>query len=306
MTRVAVTGGAGRLGASVIDRLIYHGYDVVSFDRVTSDRVRSRQVTVDLLDEHATQAAFAAERPDAVVHLAAIAVPGQLPDPEMYRINTQLVWSVLEATTACGANRMLLASSPTVLGYHAPAGWTPDYLPLDEDHPVAPWNGYSTSKVAMEGIVRMAVRRGDALRLGIFRPCYVIAPEEWEGAPTQQGHTVNERLANPLLSAVALFNYVDARDAGDFVATWITKAHEIPNGETFFVGAPDALATQSTADAIRAHLPAFAEHADSITAHQSMFSSERAERLLGWRASRLWRDNVREPDTTPEPQEALR
>lgn len=304
MSRVVVTGGAGRLGRSVVTALAAAGHDVVSLDRERLDGLAAEQQTVDLLDPAEARDAFQRIRPDAVVHLAAIAVPGALPDPEIYRINTQLVWSVLAAALDAGTGALLLASSPTVMGYGSPSGWSPDYLPLDEDHPVAPWNGYAASKVAMEQIVQMAVRQhGDRMRFGVFRPCYVIAPEEWAGAPTQQGHTVADRIADPSLSAVALFNYVDARDAGEFVAAWMAGAADVPNGSTFFVGAPDALAEDDTADAVRAHLPALAPRADQLTGTASVFSSRRAERLLGWRATRLWRDQL---VRTNVPQEATR
>lgn len=299
MSRVLVTGGAGRLGRSVVDVLATAGHDVTSIDRDRLDGLPATQVSIDLLDADATARAFADARPEAVVHLAAIAVPGASPDPELYRINTQLVWSVLQASIEAGARAMLLASSPTVMGYGAPRGWRPAYLPLDEDHPTAPWNGYGASKVAMEQIVQMAVRQhGERMRFGTFRPCYVIAPEEWEGATTQQGHTIAERLADPSLSAVALFNYIDARDAGEFVERWIRRADDVPNGSTFFVGAPDALATEDTPGAIRRYLPQAAHVADQLTGTESMFSSARAEQLLGWRATRLWRTQLTTQEAT--------
>jgi UDP-glucose 4-epimerase len=236
---------------------------------------------------------FAELRPDGVVHLAAIAVPFASPDPQLFATNTGLAFSVLEASLEVGVGALLFASSPTVIGYGAPAGWVPDYLPLDERHPVAPWNGYALSKVAVESIAAMAVRaHGDRIRIGSFRPCYVIAPEEWAGAPTQQGHTVAERLDRPELSAVALFNYVDARDAGDFVLAWLTHAESVPNGSTFFVGARDSLARGDLGELIERYRPELVASAGSLAADGAVFSSEQAERLLGWAPSRSWRTEL--------------
>src|SRR3546814_18118427 len=99
---------------------------------------------------------------------------------------------------------------------------------------------------------------GDATRYAAFRPCYVIAPEEWAGAPTQQGHTVRERLDDPALSAPAIFNYVDARDVAGFVDTLLSAMADIPNAEVFFVGADDALARAPLATPVPRFLPATA------------------------------------------------
>lgn len=285
MSRYVVTGGAGRLGRSVVAVLREAGHEVVSVDRDGAD------TDLDLLDAEATRALFAEVRPDGVVHLAAIAVPFVAPDAETYATNTALAFSVLDASLAAGVDRVIFASSPTVIGYGAPHGWTPDYLPIDERHPLAPWNGYALSKQAVEEIAAMTVRaHGDRIRVAAFRPCYVIAPEEWAGAPTQQGHTVAERLDNPELSAVALFNYVDARDAGEFVLAWLRNAEDVPNGSTFFVGAPDSLAREPLAELVERYRPELATHAASLGA--AVFSSEAAERLLGWRARRTWRSEL--------------
>ena len=295
MSRYLVTGGSGRLGRSVVEVLAGAGHEVVSVDRSPHDGGDVRHVVCDLSDATATAACFADIRPEAVVHLAAIAVPFGRPDTELYATNTGLAFNVLEASLASGVEAVLFASSPTVIGYGAPQGWAPSYLPIDEEHPVAPWNGYALSKQAVEGIAAMAVRaHGDRIRVGAFRPCYVIAPEEWAGAPTQQGHTVRERLDHPELSAVALFNYVDARDAGEFVLAWLQHAHQIPNGSTFFVGAPDSLAREP----LDTLIPQYRPELVGLSGSAAVFSSENAERLLGWRAERTWRTELQLDDAS--------
>ncbi|BDZ47810.1 epimerase [Frondihabitans sucicola] len=293
MSRIIVTGGSGRLGRSVADVLVSAGHDVVSLDRAPIGTDRFREVTVDLTDHAATIEAFEAIRPESVVHLAAIAVPFSAPEDVIFRTNTAIAYNVVEAAGVVGATRLLAASSPTVVGYGAPHGWRPEYLPLDEDHPLAPWNAYSLSKRVIEEIIAMAVvRDGDAVRYGVFRPCFVISPEEWEGAPTQQGHTVRERLDHPEHAAVSLFNYVDARDAGDFVVAWLRGADRIPNGSTFFVGAADALARESLDTLVPRYLPGTESQAASLASFAPAFSSKRAADLLGWRPVRSWRTEL--------------
>lgn len=292
MSRYLVTGGAGRLGRSVVRGLADAGHDVVSVDRQQIEGLPVEQRVVDLLDAEAARACIADVAPDAIVHLAGIAVPFSAPEPEIFQVNTALALTVVHAAEELGVRAVLLASSPTVIGYGAPVGWTPRALPLDEEHPLEPWHAYSVAKVAIETYVASRVRAGTRLRLGVFRPCYVIAPEEWGGAPTQQGHTVSERLDDPEMAAVALFNYVDARDAADFVRSWLAAPDAAPNGSVFFVGAADSLVREPVGEALARLLPDTAPLAERLAPTDPVFSSALAERLLGWKARRSWRTEL--------------
>lgn len=122
MTRVLVTGGAGRLGRSVVTTLVGAGHDVTSLDHQTTPAAPCAEIAIDLTDHDATLAAFAEVRPEFVVHLAAIAVPFSAPEHVIFRTNTTIAWNVVEAAVASGATKVLAASSPTVLGYGAPHG----------------------------------------------------------------------------------------------------------------------------------------------------------------------------------------
>ena len=290
--KILVTGGAGRLGRSVLAALSAAGHETVSVDRVLAAGFDGRQVDVDLLDETAVAELVRAEHPDAIVHLAAIAVPFSAPEGVILNTNTRLAFTVLDAARAAGVPRVLAASSPTVLGYGAPTGWTPDFLPLDERHPTRPWNAYAVSKQIVEQLVAMFARQQTATVFGAFRPCFVLSPGEWAGEPTQQGHTVADRLNDPSLAAVSLFNYVDARDAADFVLAWLERAGPAENGEAFFVGAADALATEPLATLLPRFLPSSLPAADALVGDAPAFSSAKAERLLGWTPARSWRTEL--------------
>ncbi len=303
MSRIAVTGGAGRLGRSLITGLAAAGHEPVSLDRVTSaaaELAAVEQVEVDLTDAAEAAAAIGTVRADALVHLAAIAIPFSAPEDVILTTNAAMALNTLSAGVSAGIPRIITASSPTVLGYGAPAGWVPDRLPLDETSPVLPWNAYGLSKHLAEETMRMLRRRtGDATRFAAFRPCYVIAPEEWAGAPTQQGHTVRERLDDPALSAPAVFNYVDARDVATFIDRLVVAMPDIPNGEVFFVGADDALAREPLSELIPRFFPGTDAAAAVLTGTSPAFSNAKAKRLLGWTPSRTWRGELNEPQAGP-------
>lgn len=296
MSHVIVTGGAGRLGRSIVSDLLGAGHEVTSMDRTRSDAaelLHAHQHAIDLTDADATRRAISDARADTVIHLAAIAVPFSAPEDVILRTNAQLAMSVLGGAVSAGVRRVIAASSPTVLGYGAPAGWAPARFPLDESTPLAPANAYALSKMVTEQMVGMLRRQtGDSTRFAAFRPCYVVAPEEWSGAPTSLGHTMRERVDDPALAAPSLFNYLDARDAGAFVTRLVDAVDQIPNGETFFVGAADALARRPLAELIPRFHPGTAQAAVALTGTTPAFSTAKAERLLGWSARYSWRDQL--------------
>ncbi|WP_324643071.1 NAD(P)-dependent oxidoreductase [Pseudarthrobacter sp. LT1] len=295
--RILVTGGSGRLGRSVVAGLAA-GHHVISVDReaVPAELLPSGvvQETADLLAPGEALRLIGASTPDAVIHLAAIAVPFSAPEDVIFATNTRLAFAVISAATELGVPKVVTASSPTVLGYGCPAGWLPPSLPLDERTPPKPWNAYALSKHIAEQTVQMfAAAQGEKIRYAAFRPCFVISPEEWEGAPTQQGHTLAERLADPALSAPALFNYVDARDVADFLDVLLQKMEDIPNGETFFVGAADALATAPLAELMPTFLPGSEALSSGLTGTSPAFSIAKAQELLGWQPRRSWRTELK-------------
>ncbi len=302
MSRIFVTGGSGRLGRSVVAGLAAAGHEVISVDRdgIPADQLPAGvvQETGDLLAPGEAWRLLRESTPDAVIHLAAIAVPFSAPEDVIFATNTRLAYAVISAATELGVGKIVTASSPTVLGYGSPAGWVPDSFPVDERTTPRPWNAYALSKLIAEQTVQMfAAAQGGKIRYAAFRPCYVISPEEWEGAPTQQGHTVAERLADPALSAPALFNYVDARDVADFLGVLLQKMDSIPNGETFFVGAADALATAPLAELLPRFLPGSETLASGLTGTLPAFSITKARNLLGWQPTRSWRTELK-TDTT--------
>ncbi len=288
--RVVVTGSSGRLGRSVCAGLAASGHEVVGIDLAPAGLEGVDERGADLADARGTERMLAGLRPEAVVHLAGIAVPFSAPERDILLTNTALAHTVLAASAAAGVTRVLAASSPTVVGYSSPA-WRAASVPIDERHPLEPAHAYALSKLVIEETVRM-FSRTTAGAFGFFRPCYVVSPEEWAGAPTQQGHTMAERLADPALAAVSLFNYVDARDAAGFVDAWLAAPGELVDGEGFFVGAADALATRPVAELWREFAPGLGESADRLTGREPVFAIRKAAHRLGWTPRHDWRTEL--------------
>ena len=138
--RVLVTGGSGFLGSSVVVGLVAAGCEVVSADlRLPPHPDPDSQVehvVMDVTDQQAVDRAFAAARPDVVVHLASIVTPGKDSSRELeYAVDVTGSQHVLQACLDHGVRRVVVSSSGAAYGYHpdngaAHGGW------LTEDDPV--------------------------------------------------------------------------------------------------------------------------------------------------------------------------
>lgn len=292
--KVAVTGASGRLGMSVVEVLSRRGHDVVGVDlHEPSHRPGDTWIEADMRDADTAQEVLAGIKPEAVVHLAAIAVPFSRPEPEILSTNMSLAFNTCQGAVRAGARSVVVASSPTAIGYGNPRGWEPEYLPLDEEHPLAPWHAYGLSKMGAEMVMRMfAAQVGSRVRFSGVRPAYVIAPREWHGAQTQAGHTVRQRLDDPELAAASLFNYVDARDAGEVFHALLEPPPDLPNGEVFIAHAPDALAREPLSRLLPRFHPGTERAARALGGSTPAFSNEKAKRLLGWRPRYSWRTEL--------------
>ena len=178
-----------------------------------------------------------------------------------------------------------------MIGYSAP-GWRAASVPIDETHPVHPANAYALSKLVIEETVRMFSRTAPGA-FGFFRPCYVISPEEWAGAPTQQGHTIAERLADPALAAVSLFNYLDARDAAAFVDAWLAAPAGRRSTARGTSSAPRTRSRPGRSPSCGASTRLrSATAADALEGTRPVFSIDKAAERLGWRPERDWRGEL--------------
>lgn len=148
--RIAVAGSDGFVGKNVCKQLEAKGHDIIRIDIARG---------LDLCDNTIIEKI---EPVECFIHLANLVyVPGSYEAPETYyRINYLTTLNALEICRKYNA-RMVYASS-YIYG-------TPQYLPVDENHPICPFNPYAQTKVICEKLCE-GYRRDFGLRISILRP----------------------------------------------------------------------------------------------------------------------------------------
>jgi len=159
--RILVTGAAGFIGSTLVDRLLAEGREVVgldSFDSFYSEELKLRNlvnasksasfrlVRADIRDAETLERVFSDGRFDAVVHLAALAgVRPSLERPSLYAdVNVHGTSLILETATRHGNPRISFASSSSVYGEREDG-------PFRETDPVErPISPYAATKRAGE------------------------------------------------------------------------------------------------------------------------------------------------------------
>ncbi|HEX9093974.1 MAG TPA: NAD-dependent epimerase/dehydratase family protein [Coriobacteriia bacterium] len=178
--RVMVTGGAGFIGSNLVDALAVRGHVPGVVDDLSAGREENLRDGVffrrlDILAPELKQV-FAEFAPDAVVHLAAQAdVQASIADPDRdWAVNVEGTRAVAAAAAACGATRVVSASSAAVYG-------DPETVPLRETAAKRPANPYGRSKLAAETALAEALA-GSGADYASFRFANVYGPrQDWRG-----------------------------------------------------------------------------------------------------------------------------
>ena len=151
---ILVIGGAGYIGSHVTREFLDRGHKVTVFDNLSSGLRENLFPEADFVHgtimDYPALLALCRGRSDAnsihaVVHLAAFKAVGEsMEKPEKYSLNNiSGTINILNAMAETGIKYLVFSSSAAVYGQ-------PQYLPIDEKHPLEPENYYGFTKLEIE------------------------------------------------------------------------------------------------------------------------------------------------------------
>ena len=148
--KIAVAGSDGFVGKIVCKHLENAGHKIIRID-ISQGKDLSDNSIIDQIPPI-----------DCFIHLANLVyVPGSYQNPEKYyRINYLTTLNALEICREHDA-RLIYASS-YIYG-------VPQYLPVDENHPVCPFNPYAQTKVICEKLCE-GYHRDFGIKVSVLRP----------------------------------------------------------------------------------------------------------------------------------------
>ena len=149
---ILIIGGAGYIGSHVVREFLDRGHRVTVFDNLSSglweNIPKEAEFHKGTILDYGFLRSSCRQSLDAVVHLAAFKAVGEsMEKPEKYSLNNICgTINILNAMSEAGTKYLIFSSSASVYG-------TPQYVPLDERHPINPESYYAFTKAEIERIM---------------------------------------------------------------------------------------------------------------------------------------------------------
>ena len=180
MSKILVTGGAGFIGSTLVDRLISSGHEVVVIDDLSSGRKEYVNISAKLYREDIVSSKiakiFQKEKFDLVYHLAAqIDVRRSVADPEFdNQVNVLGGLNILENCRVNKVKKIIMASTGGAIYGEA------EEIPTTENSPTYPVSPYGIHKLTLEKYLNYYYQV-HGLNYTILRFANVYGPRQFKG-----------------------------------------------------------------------------------------------------------------------------
>ena len=218
--RVLVTGSSGFVGKNLVEELKRQDAKVLTLTDHDGRRIdiRDQQRVNGIINE--------IRNIDIIYHLAAItSVPFSFENPgETYEVNVIGTLNILELCRLCNTEKIVFASS-YIYGQ-------PQYMPIDEEHPLQPTNPYARSKILGEELCK-------AYNTDFGVKCIILRPFNIYGAGQNKNFLIPSIIAQLQYGKIELKDPAPKRDfiyISDIIEAYINAEEFKGNFEVFNIG----------------------------------------------------------------------
>jgi nucleoside-diphosphate-sugar epimerase len=294
--RIIVTGCNGRLGQAACEVLLGAGHLVAGIDAAPAPGPGGRPhpvIVENLLNPCALyRAADTLAGADCVVHLANHTNAAAAPPETVLRENNAMNTSVFMAAWQAGASRIVFASSiQAMLGGLEADGRVnqrlPASLPISADTPSAPTNVYGLSKVIAERMLDDLCahdrfhRPAGPMSAASLRLPFIQSAQGFEMSVLRTTPT------EFIWGGSECFAYIAREDAAEAVRCAVESP--LAGHERLWCAAPDPRVPETVAR-LAERFYSGVPGVERCLRNDSFMDCEKAERVLGWRAARIVRE----------------
>ena len=274
----AVAGSEGFVGKQVCKLLVESGHTVQHID-ITNGMDLCDSTIVDKV-----------ERFDCFIHLANLVyVPASYQDPaKFYRVNYLTTLNALELCRKYDARLVYISSY--IYG-------SPQFLPVNENHPVCPFNPYAQTKVICEKLCE-GYHRDFGIKISIVRPfnLYGVGQTGKLLIPEIVSQLKSGARQIHLRAASPRRDYVNVRDLARAI---VACANDQSGYEVYNVCSGESVSVKEITEIINKHLKRKVEFVFSDSdrpneVDETRGSYDRLRLLLGWKPSMSFEEGIEE------------
>lgn len=272
MSRILVTGAAGRIGHAVLAALRTEGIEATALVLDDPGDLAAARVVAGSAADPATVRETLAGC-DGVIHLAAIPIPTGGTPLEVFGGNVSATFVVLDEAGRAGVEHAVIAGSYSATGLpFARELLHPAYLPVDMDLPPQVEDCYGLSKQVDELTAAMAHR---AYGINVVALRFPFVGGLGDRLPGHAEHVERE----PTVGARDLWSYLESRDAARAALLGL----RVDGLHALYVAAPRTLSPYPTEALLDRYHPGV-ERRRPLPGRTVAIDLEPAKRILGFEA----------------------